>query len=95
MVSETNGKRINQVAIFFSIFTLFLYVVGFLGLTQFLGAAVIYIQYISLALAVILTIAGRGKELNKLSFKILAFGVGGILVLYLLIVVLWVTNAQP
>ncbi|WP_025149317.1 hypothetical protein [Bacillus sp. H1a] len=61
MVSETNGKIINQVAIFFSIFTLFLYVVGFFGLTQFLGATVIYIQYISLALAVILTIAGRGK----------------------------------
>ncbi|MFD4854459.1 hypothetical protein ACFVV6_29665 [Bacillus mycoides] len=95
MVNESNGKIINQVAIFFSVFTLFLYVAGALGLTAFLGVAAIYVQYTSLVLAVILTIAGRGKELNKLSVKILAFGVGGVLVLYLLIVLLWVTNAQP
>ncbi|MED0982937.1 hypothetical protein P4T48_26425 [Bacillus paramycoides] len=97
MVNSPKGKLLNQIAIFFTLFTLLIYALGFLGITQQLlpGAGAIYLQYTSLALAILLTFAGKGKELSTLSFRILAIGVGGLLLFYLLIPLLWALNAKP
>ena len=97
MVNSTNGKLLNQIAIFFTLFTLLIYVLGFFGITQKLlpGQVAIYLQYTSLALAILLTFLGKGKELSNVSFKILAIGFGGLALFYFLIPILWALNAKP
>ncbi|EJV55646.1 hypothetical protein BWGOE4_09860 [Bacillus mycoides] len=97
MVNSTQGKLLNQIAIFFTLFTLLISVLGFLGITQKLipGQVAIYLQYTSLALAVILTFLGKGKELSTLSFRILAIVFGGLVLFYFLIPILWALNARP
>ncbi|KAB2477775.1 hypothetical protein [Bacillus cereus] len=98
MVNHTMGKRLNQLAIFFTLFTLFIYTLGFLGITQTIlpGAGAIYLQYGSLAIAILLTVLGRGKELSKLSLRILLIGIGVLVLLYLVLIpILWTLSGTP
>ncbi|EEM72913.1 hypothetical protein bthur0009_9480 [Bacillus thuringiensis serovar andalousiensis BGSC 4AW1] len=74
MVAQLNGKVMNKLAIFFSIFIIIKFVADVTGLTQslgmyYLGTLSTNIAYIAFGLAVIFTILGIKKELSMQLFQ--------------------------
>lgn len=74
MVAQLNGKVMNKLALFFSIFIIIKFVADVTGLTQslgmyYLGTLSTNIAYIAFGLAVIFTILGIKKELSMQLFQ--------------------------
>lgn len=100
MVAQLNGKVMNQLAIFFSIFIIIKFVADVTGLTQslgmyYLGTLSTNIAYIEFGLAVIFTILGIKKELSKYAIILVCSAIG-IQILYAVVfVILWVLAGTP
>ncbi|KXI47120.1 MULTISPECIES: hypothetical protein [Bacillus cereus group] len=100
MVSQLNGKLMNQLAIFFSMFIIIKFLADVTGLTQplgmyYLGKLSTNIAYIAFGLAVIFTILGIKKELSKYAIISVCSAVGIQIIYMIVFVVLWMLAGTP
>ncbi len=100
MVSQLNGKLMNQLAIFFSMFIIIKFLADVTGLTQplgmyYLGTLSTNIAYIAFGLAVIFTILGIKKELSKYAIISVCSAVGIQIIYMIVFVVLWMLAGRP
>lgn len=100
MVAQLNGKLMNQLAIFFSMFIIIKFLADVTGLTQplgmyYLGTLSINIAYIAFGLAVIFTILGIKKELSKYAIISVCSAVGIQIIYMVVFVVLWMLAGTP
>ncbi|MGX5572871.1 hypothetical protein ACWKTS_15830 [Bacillus toyonensis] len=100
MVAQLNGKLMNQLAIFLSVFILIQFVADVTGLTQSLGIHYLgtirqSITYTAFGLAVIFTILGMKKELSKYAIISLCSAIGIQIIYIVVIVVLWMLEGTP
>ncbi|WP_242229337.1 MULTISPECIES: hypothetical protein [unclassified Bacillus cereus group] len=100
MVAQLNGKLMNQLAIFFSIFIIIKFVADVTGLTQllgmyYLGTLSTNIVYTLFGLAVICTILGIKKELSKYAIISVCSAVGIKAIYFVAVVILWGLAGTP
>ncbi|WP_242296190.1 MULTISPECIES: hypothetical protein [unclassified Bacillus cereus group] len=100
MAAQLNGKVMNQLAIFFSIFIIIKFVADVTGLTQslgmyYLGTLSTNIAYMAFGLAVICTILGMKKELSKYAIISLCLAIGSQIIYAVVFVVLWMLAGTP
>lgn len=100
MVAQLNGKLMNQLAIFFSIFIIIKFVADVTGLTQllgmyYLGTLSTNIVYTLFGLAVICTILGIKKELSKYAIISICLVVGIKAIYFVAVVILWGLAGTP
>ncbi|MED1611246.1 MULTISPECIES: hypothetical protein [Bacillus cereus group] len=100
MVAQLNGKLMNQLAIFFSIFIIIKFVADVTGLTQllgmyYLGTLSTNIVYTLFGLAVICTILGIKKELSKYAIISVCLVVGIKAIYFVAVVILWGLAGTP
>lgn len=100
MVAQLNGKLMNQLAIFFSMFIIIKFLADVTGLTQplgmyYLGTLSTNIAYIAFGLSVIFTILGIKKELSKYAIISVCSAVGIQIIYMIVFVVLWMLAGTP
>ncbi len=93
MQVQTNGKLINQLAIFFSTIVMLQFVADLTGLTQNLDITYNLINttasYITFSLAVIFTLIGARRELSKYAIISLCLVLGIKVIYFAAVVILW------
>ncbi|PEX94119.1 hypothetical protein [Bacillus cereus] len=100
MVAQLNGKLMNQLAIFLSIFIIIKFLADVTGLTQllgmyYLGTLSTNIAYTAFGLAIIFTILGLKKELSKYAIISICSAIGIQIIYIVVIVVLWMLAGTP
>ncbi|WP_410981254.1 hypothetical protein [Bacillus pacificus] len=100
MVAQLNGKLMNQLAIFFSMFIIIKFLADVTGFMQplgmyYLGTLSTNIAYIAFGLAVIFTILGIKKELSKYAIISVCSAVGIQIIYMIVFVVLWMLAGTP
>lgn len=99
MQAQLNGKLINQLAIFFSTIVMLQFVAEVIGLTQNLDITYNLIHtaasYITFSLAVIFTLIGARRELNKYAIISLCLVVGIKAIYFVGVVILWGLAGTP
>ncbi|HDR7514916.1 hypothetical protein AB1I92_01910 [Bacillus mobilis] len=99
MQAQTNGKLINQLAIFFSTIVLLQFVADVTGLTQNLDLTYNLIHtassYVTFSLAVIFTLIGAKRERSKYAIISLCLVVGSKAIYFAVVVILWGLASMP
>ncbi|HDR7717571.1 hypothetical protein VSY18_05690 [Bacillus albus] len=99
MQVQTNGKLINQLAIFFSTIVMLQFVADVTGITQNLDLTYNLIHtalsYVTFSLAVIFTLIGARRELSKYAIISLCLVVGIKAVYFAVVVILWGLASTP
>ncbi|HDR4560557.1 hypothetical protein COE58_09560 [Bacillus cereus] len=99
MQAQTNGKLINQLAIFFSTIVMLQFVAEVTGLTQNLDLTYNLINtavsYVTFSLAVIFTLIGARRELSKYAIISLCLVVGIKAIYFTTVVILWGLAGTP
>ncbi|HDR7794952.1 TPA: hypothetical protein QCY19_003610 [Bacillus luti] len=99
MITQINGKLMNQLAIFFSTLVMIQFVVEVTGMIQSLDVMYSLINtaasYITFSLAVIFTLIGARRELSKYAIISLCLVVAIKAIYFAAIVILWGMAGTP